>query len=349
MRPGVEVHFKFKRLLKVLKVPLWQGVGLLESLWQFTAQHCPDGDLSKYSHEEICETMEYKKDPKEFFDALVDCGWLDLGKNGYKVHDWMDHCPDYVKKKIKRIEKSQVKHDVTGESQSVTGQRRTTADNGGLYSVAQRSVAQRSAVVARGAERTDERANVAAQPTELASQLATRLEAGRRKTSAAEHAKRTAAIQQRIAELGADVVTGCVTWWIDQGATRHPDQWKRILAYPDALLPHGDVDRLLMARSDDDGDANEAAPAAEPSCDARNHALWQGLCRSHVETLERYAGQSTLRQDWREQIRRMVNARGYDAAKRALEHIMRGEATPEIEALKSNRVQLTQSWLEELA
>lgn len=97
-------HPKFRKLQKRLSLPLFQVVGVLESLWHLTVQCADNGDLSRFSPEDICDFMGWLGNPDELIDALVECRWLDRVDGGLFVHDWLDHAPTYVKDRHRKRE-----------------------------------------------------------------------------------------------------------------------------------------------------------------------------------------------------------------------------------------------------
>lgn len=88
---------KFKALSRRLKLPLYQTVGLLESLWLFCQIQARDGDLSRFSHLEIAAWLEWEGDEQALIDALVETRWLDREGDELSVHDWQDHKPTWLK------------------------------------------------------------------------------------------------------------------------------------------------------------------------------------------------------------------------------------------------------------
>jgi len=54
-------HTKMKRLCRRLNLPLWQGVGILETLWQLTAKQAPRGDIGRLSNEDIAIGLDYRE------------------------------------------------------------------------------------------------------------------------------------------------------------------------------------------------------------------------------------------------------------------------------------------------
>lgn len=98
---------KFKGLSRELNLPLYACTGVLESLWCFAQTHAKDGDLTRYSAMELAVWMEWEGDPNELFAALVKWRWLDVSVDGrVTIHDWMEHCPTWVKGVLARRRKS---------------------------------------------------------------------------------------------------------------------------------------------------------------------------------------------------------------------------------------------------
>lgn len=96
-------HTKMKRLCRRLDIPLWQGVGLLESIWHLTARETPRGDIGKLSDEDIALAIDYRGDETKLIEALVLAGWLDRDPvERLAVHDWDDHCEDSVHMRLVR-------------------------------------------------------------------------------------------------------------------------------------------------------------------------------------------------------------------------------------------------------
>lgn len=106
MKEGTENKIKFKRLQRRLGLSLWECKGLLESIWNLTAQNTPRGDIGSLSNEDIASAIEWKGDADELITALSE-GWLDeCSVHRYVVHDWADHCPNYIKGNLAKYGKS---------------------------------------------------------------------------------------------------------------------------------------------------------------------------------------------------------------------------------------------------
>jgi hypothetical protein len=96
-------HTKMKRLCRRLDLPLWQAIGLLESLWLLTGREAPRGDIGKLTDEDIALGIDYRGDEGAMLEALVGTGWLDRNPDGRLIiHDWADHADDAVHMRLAR-------------------------------------------------------------------------------------------------------------------------------------------------------------------------------------------------------------------------------------------------------
>jgi len=98
MKEGVESCVKFKKLKRRMRLPEWQVIGLLESIWKLCRTSAQAGDIGRHSNEDIAASIEYEEDADELVENLVECGWLDSDPEfRLIVHDWSDHVPNYLK------------------------------------------------------------------------------------------------------------------------------------------------------------------------------------------------------------------------------------------------------------
>jgi hypothetical protein len=102
MKRGTANHPKMTRLAKALRMRRWGAVGIMESLWHFTARHAIRGDIGRWSDGDIAEALDWAGDPSNLVSALVETGWLDEHPtHRLLVHDWHEHADDSVKKTLK--------------------------------------------------------------------------------------------------------------------------------------------------------------------------------------------------------------------------------------------------------
>lgn len=98
-------HPKLFRLKRRLSLQTWGAVGILESLWHLTATHAKDGAIGRaFTDEDIANAIGWEGCPEQLIGALVSSGWLDAcAVNRLVVHDWNDHCPDFVRGNLGRL------------------------------------------------------------------------------------------------------------------------------------------------------------------------------------------------------------------------------------------------------
>lgn len=103
MKSGTETKAKFKLLQRKLRLPLWQARGLLDTFWAFVAHNCPQGDVGRFSDDEIAVAIEWQDDAAVLIAALVETRWLDRNEQ-YRLiaHDWPEHCEDSVHRHLAR-------------------------------------------------------------------------------------------------------------------------------------------------------------------------------------------------------------------------------------------------------
>ena len=104
MKRGTSRHPKLAMLCRRLGLTRRDAVGLLELLWEYTAEFSFTGNIGKFSDEDIADAVEWRGNVGELISALVYAGWLDpCPKHRLVVHDWAEHAPDYVKKRVSRL------------------------------------------------------------------------------------------------------------------------------------------------------------------------------------------------------------------------------------------------------
>lgn len=98
MKNGTDSLLKYKKLKRRLSLCEWQVNGVLETIWKATRDNAPEGDIGRFTNEDIAALIEWEGDPDILVEALVDTGWLDPDEE-YRliVHDWSDHVPNYLK------------------------------------------------------------------------------------------------------------------------------------------------------------------------------------------------------------------------------------------------------------
>lgn len=131
MKLGTTTHPKFRRLQKLLKLPSYAAAGLLEMLWMLASQYADDGDLSRFTPQEIADYCDYESDADSLVDALVTCKWLDRDADSLRIHDWIDHRPNYLLDRDRKRAERVAKQGFSGDNPELS---RTFQDNPGKSS-----------------------------------------------------------------------------------------------------------------------------------------------------------------------------------------------------------------------
>jgi hypothetical protein len=83
--------------------PAAVGTGLLERLWNLTAEHAIQGDIGQFTNERISRIVGWKGDPDYFIGTLVRIGFLDEDPEfRLVVHNWSAHCGEFVHARVAR-------------------------------------------------------------------------------------------------------------------------------------------------------------------------------------------------------------------------------------------------------
>ena len=80
-----------------------EALGYLTLLWDFAAEHAPQGNLGKWPDGAIARACDWPGDPGAFVAALVDSGWLDRDPDHrLLVHHWWQHKEHWISAKLAR-------------------------------------------------------------------------------------------------------------------------------------------------------------------------------------------------------------------------------------------------------
>jgi hypothetical protein len=114
MKATAQGHPKIRRLRRALNLREYEAVGVLEMIWQFTAQHAPRGDIGRWADEDIAGAIDWPEErASELIEALIDAQLLDVSEDArLVVHDWHDHAQDNLKQRLQSV----------GETWATTGE-----------------------------------------------------------------------------------------------------------------------------------------------------------------------------------------------------------------------------------
>ena len=109
-------HVKTLKLKHRLQIPKWQAVGILETLFNFAAVNADDGNIGRYTNDEICLYLEYFDSSDKLIEALIESGFVDVcDENRLSIHDWNEHAPKYIKDRIAKRNKRRAVSQTVGD------------------------------------------------------------------------------------------------------------------------------------------------------------------------------------------------------------------------------------------
>ena len=105
MKRGTIDHPKVAMLSGLLKVRLLEAVGVLESLWHWSARFTPPGDIGRCGDDVIASGVRWHGRPDALIRAMIDAkgcgqfGWIEPNDT-YRlvIHDWHEHADESVQK-----------------------------------------------------------------------------------------------------------------------------------------------------------------------------------------------------------------------------------------------------------
>lgn len=91
-------------LTQHLQIDINQSIGIVTRLWRFTELHAPNGHIGRWPHSVIAEACKIDSAKDTWLmDGLIAAGWVDRWPEvGEVVHDWWEHCHDYVHSRLAR-------------------------------------------------------------------------------------------------------------------------------------------------------------------------------------------------------------------------------------------------------
>jgi hypothetical protein len=94
-------HPKTKRFARAAGISIPEAIGHLHLLWWWALDYAQDGNLSKYTEEDIADASIWNGVPNVFVDSLIKAGFIDNDDGQMCLHDWYD----YAEKLIERHER----------------------------------------------------------------------------------------------------------------------------------------------------------------------------------------------------------------------------------------------------
>ncbi len=97
-------HPKTRALARELDIPLPHAIGLLSLLFDFVGEYATAGNVGKFTDTEIAVGCEWPiEDAERLINTLHKIRYFDADEtHRFVVHDWLEHCEDFVKKRLAR-------------------------------------------------------------------------------------------------------------------------------------------------------------------------------------------------------------------------------------------------------
>lgn len=104
MKIAARTHPKLYDLCDRLQCSRPAAIGYLELMWAGASEHAPAGNIGKFTDGAIAKWCDWTGDPADFVAAMVESRWIDEdAKHRLVVHDWAEHCPNWLKTKMRRM------------------------------------------------------------------------------------------------------------------------------------------------------------------------------------------------------------------------------------------------------
>jgi hypothetical protein len=97
-------HPKLLALCQALGAEKALMVGHLHILWWWCMDYAMDGDLSRYSNQQIADACGWRRDHDLFVNSLATAGFVDQEGDKKRIHDWFEFCGEIVRKRLDRKE-----------------------------------------------------------------------------------------------------------------------------------------------------------------------------------------------------------------------------------------------------
>lgn len=129
-------HPKVKKAARLAGINEFEMIGRLHCLWWWALDYAPDGDVTKYSGEDIESAVDWTGTPFTFYNALIDCGFnghcglLEKIGDAVVIHDWHEYGGRLLEKREANAERMRAKRamhvqDTTDARTGATEQNRT--------------------------------------------------------------------------------------------------------------------------------------------------------------------------------------------------------------------------------
>lgn len=105
-------HPKVKKAARIAGINEFEMIGRLHAFWWWAMDYAPDGDLTKYTNDDIEDAVDWTGEKGLFVKSLIECsfngnsGLIDVvGKKSRKIHDWYEYAGKLIERRAEDAER----------------------------------------------------------------------------------------------------------------------------------------------------------------------------------------------------------------------------------------------------
>lgn len=108
-------HPKIKKAARLANINEFEMIGRVHCLWWWALDYAPDGDVTKYSSDDIESAVDWDGTPGAFYNALLQCGFnghcglLEDIDGVISIHDWHEYGGRLLEKREANAERMREK------------------------------------------------------------------------------------------------------------------------------------------------------------------------------------------------------------------------------------------------
>jgi len=100
-KPGLYTHWKFMMIQNELQITKVKALGHLQLMWDMSTIN----QRYRYKKEMIEKIAEWDGEKGKFVETLIKAGFIDEKDGECELHDFLTHCPNWLRRKILYEEK----------------------------------------------------------------------------------------------------------------------------------------------------------------------------------------------------------------------------------------------------
>lgn len=134
---SVRNHPKIKKAARLAGINEYEMIGRLHCLWWWALDYAQDGDVTKYSADDIESAVDWIGTPGQFYNALLACGFnghcglLEKSGESVYIHDWQEYGGKLLEKREANAERMRARRATHVQDTTIarTGATEQTEDN----------------------------------------------------------------------------------------------------------------------------------------------------------------------------------------------------------------------------